>query len=94
MTKLARLCFICLLAFSLYHLGRDILQTLNLNNGLTDILHRPHNWCKPYCNLVTFPLDVTGIAGGFVVLKRGYIGLLGKLSLTAIPLWLVAYFLP
>lgn len=94
MNKLARFIFLFILTFSTYHLVRDIIQTVGIHNSFTNILHRPHLWCGPYCNYVTFPLDILGILGSIIVLKRNNISLLGKFIVVALPLWLLAALLP
>lgn len=95
MKPLIKYLFVFILLLSLYHLIRDILQTLDIHNAFTNILHRPlHLWCGAYCDYVTYPLDVIGIVGSFVVLKRNGVGVLGKIVLFSQPLWLLALILP
>ena len=89
-----RYLFVAVLIFSTYHLFRDVLQILEVNNLFSDFLHRPHMWCKPYCNYVTFPLDFFGIIGSTIVLKRKKAGVLGVFIIITLPLWLTAMFLP
>ena len=64
-----------------------------INNVFVNILHRSHIWCKPYCNYVTYLLDLLGIFGSFIGLITfgtiidcatfafigGVIGYLGKI---------------
>jgi len=94
MNQLLRYLFTIIFILSCYHLLRDILQTLDIHNAFTNILHRPHIWCSPYCDYVTYPLDLIGILGSYVILKRNNAGLLGFIILIIQPLWLVAALLP
>lgn len=89
-----RYLFIVILFLSSYHLVRDILQSLDIHNAFTNVFHRPHLWCGSYCDYVTFPLDVLGIIGSLVVLKRNKLGVIGKVILFSLPLWLLAVILP
>ena len=92
--KLLRYFFIIVFILSTYHLIRDILQTFEIHNSFTNILHRPHLWCKPYCNYVTYPLDLLGIIGSWIVLKRNKLGTIGTIIILSLPLWLLAALLP
>src|SRR3989338_8669755 len=92
--KLLRCFFIIVLILSTYHLIRDILQSFEIHNSFTNILHRPHLWCKPYCNYVTYPLDFLGIIGSLWVLRKNRLGIAGMIILLSIPLWLLAVILP
>lgn len=94
MHPILRYLFIIILVASSYHLVRDILQTVGINNALINILHRPHLWCNPYCNYATYPLDILGIIGSFIVLKRNGIGFIGIIVLVSLPLWLLVALLP
>lgn len=94
MSKFLKLVFIVIFLASVYHLIRDTLQVFGLHSSFTNILHRPHLWCKPYCNYVTYPLDLLGIVGSLVVLKRDRLGLLGALVVFSLPLWFLATILP
>lgn len=94
MDRFLKLAFIIILFVSMYHLIRDTLQVFGQHSPFTNFLHRPHLWCKPYCNYVTYPLDIIGIVGSFVVLKRDRLGRLGIVVLLSLPLWLLAVFLP
>ena len=85
--------FLALLIFFTYHLIRDILQIFNIDNLFTSIGHRSHNWCKPYCNYVTIPLEIFGIVTSFLVLKRNEIGIFGKVLILSLPIWLIFNFL-
>ncbi len=89
-----KIIFSLILIFSCYHLIRDILQILDWHNAFTNVLHRPHQWCKPYCDYVTLPLDILGIYGSIVVLKRNRLGVLGMIVLLSFPVWLMAALLP
>lgn len=94
MQKIYRTIFIIIFIFSTYHLVRDVVQTLGINNIFTTIFHRPHLWCKPYCNYVTYPLDIFGIFGSLYVLKKNKVGLLGMFVLLSSPFWILAVLLP
>jgi hypothetical protein len=94
MNKLLRLLFSFILVFSIYHLIRDVLQTLDNHSNFTNLLHRPHQWCQPYCDYVTFPLDVFGIIGSSIVLKRNSLGIIGNVIIISQFLWILALLLP
>ncbi len=94
MKPVIRYLFVIILLFSSYHLIRDILQTFNIYNSFTNIFHRPHLWCGAYCDYVTYPLDVFGIVGSLIVLKRNKLGVVGKVILFSLLLWLLAVILP
>lgn len=78
-----------LLIFFIYHLIRDILQILNVNNLFSNIGHRLHEWCKPYCNYVTIPPELFGIVASAIVLIRNKVGMTGKILLLSLPIWLI-----
>lgn len=86
--------FWAVLLFSIYHLARDLLQTFNLDSAFTDIGHRSHQWCGSYCDIITLPFDIAGIAISAIVLKRNRIGLLGSLLLVMIPIFIGFTLLP
>ena len=92
--RLFRFFFMVVLIFSTYHLVRDVLQTFEIQNLFTNILHRPHLWCKSYCNFVTYPLDLLGIIGSLFVLKKSKPGTIGTIIILSLPLWLFAALLP
>ncbi len=94
MKPLLRSLFITIFIFSLYHFIRDLLQTFEIHSSFTNIFHRPHQWCSLYCNYVTYPLDLLGIIGSLVVLKRNKLGVLGAVILLSLPLWVLAAILP
>lgn len=94
MNKFARAVLITILLFSVYHLIRDALQTLGFDSAFTNILHWQHRWCASYCGIVTYPLDILGIVGSYLVLKRNRMGYLGVLTLASLPLWLLVLLLP
>lgn len=94
MKKQIRLVFIIIFVLSAYHLVRDFLQMLNFHNFITDSFYRPHKWCGSYCDYATYPLDILGIVGAFIVLKRKKVGFIGILTIALLPIWLPAYFLP
>jgi hypothetical protein len=86
--------FWIILILSIYHFIRDVLQTFGADNFLTNILHRPHAWCNNYCDYVTYPLDLLGIVGSSIILKRSRLGKLGTIVLISLPMWLLALLLP
>ncbi|QQG44610.1 MAG: hypothetical protein HYW86_01720 [Candidatus Roizmanbacteria bacterium] len=88
-----RIFFVFLLLIFSYHLIRDLFQIFNIYNPLTDILHRPHLWCKPYCNYVTIPPEIFGIIASIIILKRNKIGLLGVILIITLPFWPLATFI-
>lgn len=89
-----RLGIYVILVFSIYHLIRDILQTAGINNLFTSVFHRPHLWCRPFCNIVTFPLEIFGVIGSLIVLKKNTFGVLGIILLFSLILWPLAIWLP
>lgn len=94
MSKKWKLIFVTILLFSLYHFIRDIFQTIGADSWFTNIFHRPHLWCHQFCDYVTYPLDLIGIVGATIVLKRNRIAKVGTVVLLTIPLWLAATLLP
>jgi hypothetical protein len=94
MKLFTRTIFLLILIFSSYHLIRDILQILGIELFTIDFLHRSHLWCKPFCGYVTFPLEIFGIIGTIIVLKRKSLDLLGVLVLLSLILWPIFQFLP
>lgn len=94
MNKYLRIVVILIVFLSSYHLVRDLLQIIGINNLFTNILHHPHTWCGPYCGIVTLPLDLIEIIGGIIVLKRNKFGSLGIILFSTLPLWLLALLLP
>ncbi|PJC30186.1 hypothetical protein CO051_07005 [Candidatus Roizmanbacteria bacterium CG_4_9_14_0_2_um_filter_39_13] len=71
-----------------------MLQNFGVHNIFIDILHRPHVWCGPYCDIATYPLDLLGIVGSLIVLRRNYLGKIGFAVLLSLLLWPIALFLP
>ena len=94
MNKIIRYLFLLIFILSIYHLIRDIFQTIGINTWLTNFFHRPHQWCKPYCNYVTYPLDLFGIFGSLYELKRNKFDIIGKVLLISQLLWVFAVLLP
>lgn len=94
MKKAIRTIFAIILVFSCYHLIRDVVQILELNNDLTEIFHRNHQWCGQYCNYVTLPLEIFGIIGSIIILRRNKIGIIGIVNLFSLLLWPIFQFLP
>jgi len=83
-----RTLFWVILVFLVYHTLRDILQIAGVENVFTTLFHRPHTWCSAVCDYVAFPLELAGIAGAWVVLKRNRIGALG-IAILLIPVLLL-----
>ncbi len=75
---------------AMYHLIRDVLQIAGVENALTEIGHRSHEWCGVYCNYVTLPIDIFVVIASIIVIKRKKIGLLGVGILIAL---LIALFM-
>lgn len=94
MSKNYLLVFVSLLVVFIYHLIRDIFQIFNISNPVADFLHRPHLWCKPYCNYVTIPPEIFLIIALIIILKRKKVGLLGKAVLISLIFWPIAVILP
>lgn len=90
MKKIEKYAVYLILLFSIYHFLRDILQTLNFDNSFTNIFHRDHYWCRPYCDLVTYPLDLFGIIAALIILRRNKSGVLAKILYCSLFLWLGA----
>jgi len=70
------------------------MQTLNIHNSYTNVAHRSHEWCAPYCDYVTYPLDIAGVAIPVIVLRRKRVGKLGIALLVSMPLWIIFGVLP
>lgn len=94
MNKIFRIIFIVILVILIYHVIRDILQIANVQNNLVNLWHKPHLWCRPYCNYITFPLELSQITGLVVILTRNKVGLLGILIILSLFLWLPVALLP
>lgn len=94
MNKFWKAAFVVILVASIYHFVRDLLQTVDLDSALTDIAHRPHQWCGKFCDVVTIPFDIISIVAAAIVLKRNRIGILGWLLIASLPLWLLLSLLP
>lgn len=87
--KLSILFWIILLGAG-YHLIRDILQIIGIDNIFIEIGHWEHQWCRNYCDFVTLPLDIFVIVMSAVIVKRKKVGTLGVCILIAL---LVALFM-
>lgn len=94
MKKIYRFLYILILLISGYHLIRDTLQIFDIHNYFIDIWNRPHFWCRPYCDFVTYPLEIFNTVGSVIVLRRNRAGSLGILVILSLPLWLLVAFLP
>ncbi len=86
-----RVIFLLLLLFFIFHTIRDILQIFDIKTPLATFLQTNHPWCRPYCDFVTFPLELFGIVGSLIVLKRKTVGLVGILVLLSLPLWSIGF---
>ena len=95
MNKSIKYLFVILLFWSIYHLFRDVSTDIfGFHNAFIDFAHRNYPgvyWCTPYCQYTTFPLEIFNIIAGTIVLKRNKIGILGKIILLSIPIWLIGY---
>lgn len=85
-----------ILVFGIYHLVRDILQIIGVENVLTQVASKPHEWAKvfgEYHQYLSLPLDLIMIFGPLIILKRdksGNWGVVVFLSVTLLILmWLV-----
>ena len=86
--------FAIILVFSFYHLIRDIVQILGLNNDFTEIFHKNHQCCGQYCDYVTLPIEIIGIIGAAIVIRRNSIGIIGIVVILSLSLWPIFQFLP
>lgn len=94
MNNYLRAFFIAVLIISVYHFIRDILQTFGLDSAFTDIAHRPHVWCAPYCDVVTLPFDIIAIIATGIILKRNKVGKLGIVLVLLLIVFVAMTFLP
>lgn len=94
MNKIWKTIFAALIVVFVYHLIRDIFQVVGVSNSVVDFLHRPHQWCKPYCNYVTIPPELFIIISSIIILKRDKIGKLGLAVLASLVFWPFAMLLP
>lgn len=67
---------------------------MGVRHQFIDVLHTPHAWCGSACDVVTLPLDVLGIVGPLIVLKRQFVGKWGIILMGTIPLWFLFMRLP
>lgn len=86
MSSFLKIVFWGILLFSLYHVVRDLLQIVGVENMFTTIFHWPHTWCGWYCDWVMLPLELGAIAGATLVLRRNRVGLLGIVTMCFPPL--------
>ena len=94
MTKYPKLLFILILIASIYHFIRDVFQIYGINNFSVDFFHWEHLWCRPFCDFVTIPPEIFNIIASILILKRNYIGILGKTVLISLIFWPIAVLLP
>lgn len=94
MKKTTRYILYLVIAFSIYHTIRDVLQIAGIHHFLVDIMgEQKHNWCKPLCDYYTFPWELFVFFGSVYILKRDEFGLLGKIILFSFILWPTVLFL-
>lgn len=89
MSALVRIVFVLILLFSAYHLVRDVMQFFGIENAFTNVLHWTHRWCGGYCDMVSIPLETVAIIGALIVLARGYVGIIGFLTMCFPPFLLL-----
>lgn len=77
---------------AVYHLLRDILQIVGVNNIFTNIGHWSHQWCGTYCNYVTLPVDGLLIITSAIIISRRKTGALGILVLLTLIIGLFMWF--
>ena len=77
----------CLLLFSVFHVVRDILQILHIDNIISTSLHTNRAWCNPICDYITFPPEIFIIIAAFIILRRKKFGILGIVALILFLLW-------
>ncbi len=94
LTSFGKLFFRSFLTFSLYHLIRDMAQLMGVHHAGIDVLHTYHAWCGSACDVITLPLDVLGIVGSAIILKRQFWGKWGIALIASIPLWFLFMWLP
>ena len=80
-----------LLLFSIFHLIRDILQILKIDNIISASLHTSRTWCNPVCDYVTIPPEAFIIMAAPIILFRKKFGILGDLILIVFFIWSCAF---
>ena len=80
--------------WAIYHLVRDVLQMVKIENILTQIGSRTHLWCGTYCDYITLPFDFFIIIASGIILRRKKVGILGIGVVVAIFLFLLMWLLP
>ena len=94
MEKKLPILFWIILLGATYHLVRDIMQIMGVQNLFAQIGHVDHEWCKSiYCDYVTFPVEIFIIVASIVIIKRNKFGSLGLLVLFALFAGLFMWFL-
>lgn len=73
----ATIFFRIVLIGGIYHLIRDVLQIAGIENVLTEIGSRNHEWCGTYCDYVTLPFDLFFIVTPVIIQRREKVGRLG-----------------
>ena len=77
--------FKVILLGAVYHLVRDILQIIGVQNVITEIGHMDHKWCRSfYCDYVTFPVEIFIIVASVIIIKRKRGGILGQVVIVSL----------
>lgn len=76
-SKAAVLVGIIVLVGASYHLVRDVLQIIGVQNIFTGVAHWEHEWCKGYCDYVTLPIEIFTMVGSVIIIRRKKFGVLG-----------------
>ncbi len=87
MKKSWKYLYVFLIVIFSIHLIRDVMQIFGFTNFLTELWHRSHLWCKPYCNEVTIIPEIFIIVGSIIVIKRREVGKLGYAILISLIFW-------
>ncbi len=73
----ATIFFWIILIGAIYHLIRDVLQIVGIENAFTEIGHWSHGWCGTYCDYVTLPINIFAIIASIIVIRKEKVGTLG-----------------
>jgi len=65
----------------------------DISSFISDYIVTNHRYCRPYCDYVTFPIELGGAVGTIIVLSGKRIGILGALIITTLPLWPIGFIL-
>ena len=80
------------LVFGIVHTIRDILQIFDVKNILTETLVWKHYWCGAYCDYVAFPVEIFVMVASIIILKRKRSGILGKMIILGLIIFLLMWF--